>query len=182
MPVKQLQYMVYASLMAALIAMGAYIHIPLGPVPIVLQNLFVPLAALLLGSRWGSISVAIYLFAGAMGIPVFAGAKGGLAHFLGPTGGYLLGFLLAAWVTGSITEHLTERPIAILLAVTLGMLTIYAVGVPWLKHAAGLTWSKAVLVGMVPFLVGDVFKAGAAVVLARALKPMVTRQLRPATS
>ena len=182
MPVKQLQYMVYASLMAALIAMGAYVHIPLGPVPIVLQNLFVLLAALLLGSRWSMISVAIYLFAGAIGIPVFAGAKGGIVHFLGPTGGYLLGFLLAAFVTGSIAEHSGKRLTAQILAVTLGSLAIYAVGVPWLKFVTGLTWGKALLVGMVPFLIGDAFKASAAVLLARALRPIFARQLMPVSS
>jgi biotin transport system substrate-specific component len=104
MPVRQLQYMVYASLMAALTAVGAYVHIPLGPVPIVLQNLFVLLAGLLLGSRWGAISIGIYLLVGAIGIPVFAGAKGGIAHFMGPTGGYLFGFLLASYITGYISN------------------------------------------------------------------------------
>ena len=70
----QLRMMVYASLLAALIAVGAYLAIPIGPVPIVLQNLFVLLAGLLLGSRWGAASVAVYLLAGACGLPVFAGA------------------------------------------------------------------------------------------------------------
>lgn len=182
MPVKQLQSMVYASLMAALIAVGAYIHIPLGPVPIVLQNLFVLLAALLLGSRWGGICVAIYLFAGAAGIPVFAGGKGGIVHFLGPTGGYLLGFLLAAFVTGSIAEHSGKRLAGEILAVIVGTAAIYAVGVPWLKFVTGLTWSKALLIGMAPFLIGDAFKASAAVLLARAMRPIFARHLMPASS
>ncbi|NSW87104.1 MAG: biotin transporter BioY, partial [Syntrophobacteraceae bacterium] len=77
MPVRDLQKIVYASLMAALIAVGAYIHVPIGPVPIVLQNLFVLLAALLFGPRWALASMGIYLFVGAMGIPVFSGGRGG---------------------------------------------------------------------------------------------------------
>lgn len=182
MPVKQLQSMVCASLMAALIAVGAYLHIPLGPVPIVLQNLFVLLAALLLGSRWGVTCVAVYLLAGAIGIPVFAGAKGGIVHFLGPTGGYLLGFLLAAFLTGSIAEQFGKRLAGEISAVTLGILAIYAVGVPWLKFVTGLTWSRALLVGMVPFLIGDVFKASAAILLARALRPVFTSRIMPASS
>ena len=173
--------MAYASLMAALTAVGAYVHIPLGPVPIVLQNLFVLLAGLILGSRWGVVSMGIYLLVGAIGIPVFAGAKGGIAHFIGPTGGYLFGFLLASYVTGYISEHSKHHLSAEILAVTLGSLAIYALGVPWLKIAAGLTWGKALSLGMLPFVIGDTVKAAAAVVLARTLRPLVARQLEPAT-
>ena len=89
-----LHKLVLASLMAALIAVGGYLAIPIGPVPIVLQNLFVLVAALLLGSKWGSAAVAVYLLAGACGLPVFAGGGGGLGHLFGPRGGYLFGFLV----------------------------------------------------------------------------------------
>ncbi|RZW12719.1 MAG: biotin transporter BioY, partial [Desulfobulbaceae bacterium] len=99
---RQLKLMVYASLMATLTAVGAYIAIPIGPVPIVLQNLFVMLAGLLLGGRWGLTSVGVYLLAGAVGLPVFAGGTGGIGKFIGPTGGYLLGFAAAAYVIGKI--------------------------------------------------------------------------------
>jgi biotin transport system substrate-specific component len=77
---QQLKRMVYAALMAALTATGAYIAIPIGPVPIVLQNLFIMLAGLLLGGRWGLISVGVYLLAGAVGLPVFAGGTGGASE------------------------------------------------------------------------------------------------------
>jgi len=182
MPVRQLQYMAYASLMAALTAVGAYVHIPFGPIPIVLQNLFVLLAGLLLGSRWGAISIGIYLLVGAIGIPVFAGAKGGIAHFIGPTGGYLVGFLLASYIVGFISEHAQRRLSIDILAVTLGSVAVYLLGVPWLKVVAGLSWGKALSVGVLPFLVGDAIKACAAVMLARMLRPVVTRQLEPATT
>src|SRR4030043_2190183 len=105
MPIEKVRGMVLASLMAAMTAVGAYIHIPIGPVPILLSTLFVLLAGLLLGSRWGLASMGLYLLVGAIGIPVFAGGKGGLAHFFGPTGGYLLGYVLASWITGFISEH-----------------------------------------------------------------------------
>ena len=182
MPVRQLQLMAYASLMATLTAVGAYIHVPLGPVPIVLQNLFVLLAGLLLGSRWGAISIATYLLVGAVGFPVFAGAKGGLAHFIGPTGGYLVGFLAAAWLTGYISELFQNRAAADVAAVVLGSITIYAIGAPWLKITTGLTWGKAFTLGMLPFLFGDVLKAGAAVMLARTLRPLVVRHPEPAAT
>lgn len=200
----QLQLVVYASLMAALICVGAYLHIPIpiGPVPLVLQNLFVFLAGLLLGARWGLVSVGIYLLVGAIGLPVFVGGKGGLAHFLGPTGGYLFGFAACALVTGCLAatprrtasphptcpvrEELIVAPLgqgaggntrAALykdaVAVVAGSLMIYLCGVPWLKMVTGMTWEKAVLVGMLPFLPGDAIKATAAVLLARAIRPMV---------
>src|SRR4030066_1766493 len=84
MPIEKLRWMVLASLMAALTAVGAYIYVPLGPVPIVLSTLFVILSGLLLGSRWGPASMALYLLVGAIGIPVFAGGRGGFAHRTGP--------------------------------------------------------------------------------------------------
>jgi len=170
--------------MAALISIGAYLQIPLpvGPVPLVLQNLFVLLAGLLLGSRWGLTSVGIYLLVGAIGLPVFVGGKGGLAHFLGPTGGYLLGFAACAMITGFLAESLPNRSFRDVLAVILGSLMIYLLGVPWLKLVTGMSWEKAVMVGMLPFLPGDALKAAAAVLLARTIRPMVKHQLElPAT-
>ena len=86
-----LRMTVYASLLAALIAAGAYLALPIGPVPIVLQNLFVFLSGLLLGPRWGVASVGGYLMAGALGLPVVAGGVGGVGRLAGPTGGGSLG-------------------------------------------------------------------------------------------
>ena len=88
----------------ALTAVGAYISIPIGPVPIVLQNFFVILAGLLLGPVRGLVSVTVYLLIGAVGLPVFAGGTGGIGHFFGPTGGYLVGFLPAVFLTGLISH------------------------------------------------------------------------------
>ena len=176
MPIEKLRFMVLASLMAALAAVGAFIHVPIGPVPIVLTNLFVLLAGLLLGSRWGLASIGLYLLVGAMGIPVFAGGRGGIAHFLGPTGGYLFGFALAAWITGFISERSRHLFFLDILAVIVGGLCIYALGIPWLKAVTHMSWNKTLLVGMVPFLIGDALKAAAAVVLARAVRPMLNRQ------
>jgi len=166
---------VFASLMAAMIAVGAYIHIPVGPVPVVLQNLFVLLAGLLLGSRWALASVAVYLLVGAAGIPVFSGGRGGLAHFAGPTGGYLAGFALAAWVTGWIAQGSDDRPARDILAVTAGSLCIYVLGVPWLKATTAMSWLQSLGVGMAPFLPGDIAKAAAAVILARSVRPFLRR-------
>jgi biotin transport system substrate-specific component len=182
MPVENLRMTVYASLMAAMIAMGAYIYIPIGPAPIVLQNFFVLLAGLLLGSRWGFASMGIYLLVGAMGLPVFAGAKGGIAHFVGPTGGYLIGFAAAAYLVGFISERSGGRKGADVAAVVAASLLIYAIGVPWLKAVTGMTWVKAATVGLLPFLPGDAVKGAAAVAVARAMRPVFLKTMKPAAS
>ena len=178
MPIEKLRWMVLASVMAALTAVGAYIQVPIGPVPIVLTTLFALLAGLLLGSRWGLTSMGLYLLVGAMGIPVFAGGKGGLAHLFGPTGGYLFGFVLAAWVTGFISERSRGLLFWEILAIVVGSLAIYSLGIPWLKMVTKMTWPKTIMVGIVPFLIGDAVKAAAALVLARAVRPVIKRQLQ----
>jgi len=178
MPIEKLRWMVLASLMAALTAVGAYIHVPIGPVPIVLSTLFAILSGLLLGSRWGLASMGLYLLVGAIGMPVFAGGKGGFAHFFGPTGGYLFGYVVAAWITGFISERSRGLLILDILAVIIGSLVIYALGVPWLKMVTQMSWPKAWMVGVVPFLIGDAVKAVVAVVLARSVRPILKRQLQ----
>ncbi|HHP7235885.1 MAG TPA: biotin transporter BioY [Desulfobacterales bacterium] len=165
--------LVYAALFAALTAVGAYLSIPVGPVPIVLQNLFVMLAGLLLGRRGGVASVGLYLLAGACGLPVFAGGSGGLARFFGPTGGYLIGYLPAVWVIGLIAE--TSRPRALRdgLALIAGCMVLYACGLAWLKVLTGMDWPKTLAIGMLPFLPGDALKIAAAVALTKALRPLL---------
>jgi biotin transport system substrate-specific component len=178
MPIEKLRQTVMASLMAALAAVGSYIHIPIGPVPIVLTNLFVLLAGLLMGSRWGLASMGIYLLVGAIGIPVFAGGRGGLAHFLGPTGGYLFGYALAAWITGFISERRRGFLFWEIFSVFIGLLAVYVLGVPWLRWVTHFSWEKTFIVGMFPFLPGDVIKASVALILARSLRPMMSYQLQ----
>lgn len=180
MDFSRLRSLVLSSLMAALMAAGAYIFVPIGPVPIVLSNLFVLLAGLSLGPRWGAAATALYLLMGAIGLPVFAGGKGGPAHFLGPTGGYLFGFLLAAGLTGWVSHRFRQTLSASILAVILGTLVIYAFGVPWLKAVARLTWTKAFVAGMFPFLLGDALKAAVAVILHRSLRPLLTKEVQAA--
>ncbi len=182
MSVEKLGFTVLASLMAALTAVGAYILIPIGPVPGVLSTLFVLVSGLLLGSRWGLASIGLYLLVGAMGIPVFAGGKGGFAHFFGPTGGYLFGYALSAWLTGFISERARGSLILDVVAVSIGSLAIYMVGVPWLKIIMNLSWSRTLWIGMVPFLIGDGLKGGVAVLLARSTRPMLKRQLQSITT
>lgn len=146
-----------------LIILGAFIAVPLpiSPVPIVLQNFFVLLAALLLGWKWAALSVLLYLLLGAVGLPVFSAARGGLGHFFGPTGGYLLGFLLSAIVTGLLRRPRGGLPANIPAGIA-GVLVIYLVGVPWLRVVTEMTWPAALSAGLLPFLIGDGIKLAAA--------------------
>jgi biotin transport system substrate-specific component len=168
-----LQMMVYASLLASLTAVGAYIAIPIGPVPIVLQSLFILLAGLLLGKLWGAVSVGIYLVAGLFGLPVFAGGTGGVGRFFGPTGGYLIGFLPAVYITGLISGKRKNGTLNDVFAMICGSVIIYMFGISWLKIVTGMELKKAVYVGMLPFLPGDAVKIAAAQVIARSVRPLM---------
>ena len=169
----QLRMMVYASLFAALTAVGAFLAIPIGPVPIVLQNMFVYLTGLLLGGRWGLASVGVYLLAGACGLPVFAGGLGGISRFIGPTGGYLIGYLPTVFLIGKMSQKANPRLVSDVLAMICGTLVLYACGVSWLKIVTGMSAAKALALGMYPFLVGDALKIAAAAAIAKALRPVV---------
>lgn len=154
-----LRAMVYASLFGALTAVGAYIIIPLPPVPITLQTLFLGLAGTLLGGRLGALSQVVYLLLGIIGLPVFAGGKAGLGVLFGPTGGYLIGFIAAAYVIGKLTA-LKSRPgfLWLCLSLVAGTVVLYALGALQLALVARLTLAKALLVGVLPFLAGDGIK------------------------
>jgi len=142
---------------SALIALSAHLQVPMWPVPMTMQTFAVLLIALALGSRLGSATVVLYLAEGAVGLPVFA--KGaGLAYLAGPTGGYLLGFVAAAWVAGWLSERGWGRPgLRVFAAMVAGTALIYLFGLTWLATLVGL--EKAVALGLVPFLLGDVVKA-----------------------
>ena len=145
---------VFTALFAALIVVGAYLRIPIGPVPVVMANFFVILGGALLGPLWGGAAVALYLLLGVVGFPVFAGG-GGLAYLGGPTGGYLLGYLPAGIIAGLITSVKKRSIMSDLLGLLAGALVIYAVGVPWFKIALEKTWAEAFTLGMLPVLPGD---------------------------
>ncbi len=141
------------------IALAAQIAVPLPftPVPITGQTLAVLLVGALLGSRLGSLTVLAYLAEGAMGLPVFAGGAFGLARLVGPTGGYLFGFVLAAFVVGWLCERGWDRRIiTAALALIAGNGVIYLVGIPWLAVFVG--GERALALGLWPFLPGDALK------------------------
>ncbi len=157
---KSLTWNITLVLMASLfIALSAQINIPIpfSPVPVTAQTLAILLTGAFLGSRLGSYAVALYLFQGFMGLPVFAGGKSGLPALLGPTGGYLLGFVLAAYLVGWFMEHGWNKGIPnTIAALVLGNLAIYLIGLPWLALYIGA--EAALPMGFAPFIIGDLVK------------------------
>lgn len=148
------------------VALSARIAIPLpfSPVPITGQTLAVLLVGALLGSRRGASALLLYLLEGAVGLPVFAGGMSGLAYMLGPTGGYLIGFVCAAFVAGLLAEKRWDRrPQKSALAMLLGNLVIYVCGLSWLARFVGV--DKALALGFCPFIAGDLMKLALATVL-----------------
>lgn len=162
-----LRGMVYASMFGAMTAIGAYIAIPLQPVPITLQTLFSSLAGALLGGYLGALSQVVYLLLGVMGLPVFAGGAGGLGCLVGPAGGYLTGFIVGTFVIGKMME-IKERPgfIWIMFSMIVGQIVIYGLGIVQLSVVARLSLLKSVLIGATPFLAGDTIKIIAATFIA----------------
>lgn len=136
----------------------ARIPLPFTPVPITLQTLGVLLVGLSFGSCRGASSVGLYIALGTMGMPAFAGGACGWKHLLGPTGGYLLGFVAAAWIVGRLAECGWDRNFALAFAsAMIGTLVIYAFGAVWLSMFVGI--KQVFVMGILPFIPGDIFKA-----------------------
>jgi biotin transport system substrate-specific component len=139
------------------------VPLPFTPVPITGSTFGVLLAAAALGPARGTAAMALYVLLGTVGLPFFQDGNSGLTYALGATGGYLIGFVVAAWVVGSLARRGLDRSIAgTAAAFVAGSLVIYAFGVPWLGFVLGVPLAEAVALGAVPFLVGDAVKAALA--------------------
>ncbi len=159
-----------------LLALAAQFQIvlPFSLVPVTGQTLAVLLLGALYGSRRGPATVLTYLTLGFLGLPLFAGGACGLARFVGPTGGYLVGFLAAAGVVGFLSERGWDRSLKTAAgAMFLGNLVIYAAGACWLSRF--VAWDAVLAAGVFPFLVGDALKIGLATVLLPASWRLVGR-------
>jgi biotin transport system substrate-specific component len=168
--------------MAAVIGLLAQARIPLpwSPVPITGQTFGVLLAGVLLGTWWGGISLAFYAMLGIAGIPWFQGFNGGLAYLTGPTGGYVVGFILAALFMGYFTDkYIRSRSFLSMLGLMLfaNFILIYGPGLLqlglWLNLVKGepASFSGLLMMGMIPFIAGDITKAVAAALIARGITP-----------
>lgn len=145
---------------SALIALAAQISVPMLPVPMTLQTLAILMVGLTAGSRLGAAAVLAYLAEGAMGLPVFANGMGGLPVLMGPTAGFLYGFVAMAFAAGWLAERGLARGVAgTAVAMAAVSLALYVPGIAWLTAVTPLDLSGAVNVGMLPFLPGDMVKS-----------------------
>ncbi len=174
-----LRSMVYASLFGALTAIGAFIVVPLQPVPFTMQTFFTGLAGALLGGYTAALSQVVYVILGCIGLPVFAGGKAGLGVFFGPTGGYLIGFIVGAYVIGKIVEARGQAGmIWTAMAILAGDLLIYSIGAFQLSIIADLSPLKAIFIGVVPFILPELLKLLAAAILASKIREKAPFLLR----
>ena len=173
-----------AALMIVLVSIGAVVAIPMpfSPVPIVLQNAFVVLTGVLLAPGWAIATVLLYLVLGAAGLPIFAGATGGIPHLVGPSAGYLWSYPVAAAIPSLIlrggfrgtAKTALGRSVPILAAALLaGFLVPYPLGTFWLSHVLELSYLETIPIGVVPFLPLDGIKLVALVFVLRILPESV---------
>ena len=150
-----------SAVFSVLTALGAWVSIPLPitPVPVTLQVFFVLLSGAVLGERLGALAQIIYLLLGLIGLPVFAGGESGPAVLVGPTGGYLVGFVAAAYLTGRLAESSQSSFFRMLIASVCGLIPIYLLGAiglwVWLRSSL----SALLVIGVIPFLPVDAIKA-----------------------
>ena len=156
----------YSAAFIGLLSLGAWVSIPFFPVPITLQTLFVLLAGAVM-KRYAVIPVSLYVLLGALGLPVFHTGVAGIGILLGPTGGYLIGFIFAAFVVGFAYEH--ESVTIRITGLLAGTGIIYAGGVAWLMYSLAAGFVPAVISGVLPFIPGDVIKIYAAYMIAKRL-------------
>lgn len=167
--------LILCALFAALTAVCSMISVPLPftPVPINLATLSVFLAGGLLGSRDGAVSQAVYVILGAAGVPVFHSFTGGLGILTGPTGGYIVGYVAAAWLTGFCIERLGHRVHKYAVSMAIGMAVCYALGTLWFIYITSTGPGAAMMMCVVPFLPGDALKILAASILVSRLHKLV---------
>jgi biotin transport system substrate-specific component len=161
----------------ALLTLSAKINLPLPYVPMTLQTLAVLMIGAAYGWRLGGATVVAYLAEGALGLPVFAGPIGGLAPLVGPTAGYLVGFALAAVVTGALSERGWDRSIPwLFVAMGAGHVIILGCGLAWLALGMNLGLEKAWLVGIAPFILGSLVKNALGAVAVPAIRHLIDRR------
>ncbi|WBU62633.1 biotin transporter BioY [Paracoccus aerodenitrificans] len=160
-----------------LVAFSAQVSVPMFPVPMTLQTLAISLIGLTYGSRLAAVTLIAYLAEGAMGLPVFSNGGAGPVYMMGPTSGFLFGFVGMAWLTGFMVERGFDRGFLRLFAAAIipGML-LFVPGVVALKAVTGLDWQAAMMAGMVPFLIGGVVKAAIAAMAVKAGWSLLNRR------
>lgn len=186
---------VFVALFAAVICVGCFMRIPLGVVPIVLQNALSILVAVILGGVWGGLPALLFFVAGVIGLPVFSGGTGGLSVVLGPTGGFIWGYVIGAFAAGLIAgkpavgekgKLISWSTLRVVLAIVAGMVILYIPGIihfsRWALGAGKVPADKSVLAYtmgacVIPYLPGDLLKILVAIPVAVKVRPVVAQYL-----
>lgn len=161
------------SVFVILTMLGAFVRIPLPftPVPVTLQTFFVLLSGLFMGRNLGGISQVSYVLLGIAGLPLFTSIGSGIFHILGPTGGYLAGFVAASFYVGGNIRRAGDSFWAMAAVLLIGDCILLCCGVLWLKLITGFSLAKLLYMGFIPFIPGDILKILAAAVIYRRVKP-----------
>lgn len=154
---KKVYRMTLVALVTAVTCILAPLSLPIGPVPITLTNLVIYFSLYLLGWKFGTISFCVYLLLGAVGLPVFSGFAGGIAKLVGPTGGYLIGFIPMAILAGLVIEKTNKRWIHFV-ELVVGTAICYALGTAWFCVVMDSTVASALAMCVFPFIPGDLIK------------------------
>ena len=173
----KIKQMTLIGLMTAVLCILAPIAIPLpiSPVPVSLGNMAVCFVVAVLGFKRGTLSVLLYLLLGLAGIPVFSGFTGGIGKLLGPTGGYLIGYLLLALLLGFFVEHFHNRLFTNLCGTLAGMILLYLFGTLWLAFQLDLDFLSALITGVIPYIPLDIIKTIPTVLLGKQLRKRLTQ-------
>lgn len=167
--------MVSTALMTAVTCILAPLSVPIGPVPISFTNLAIYISLYLLDWKRGTVSYFLYLLIGFAGLPVFSGFTGGVAKLVGPTGGYIVGFIPMAIIAGLVIDHFKQRWLQ-LLGMIVGTAICYALGTAWFCMQAGYTVSAALAVCVFPFIPADLVK----MLIAMTIGPEIRKRMESA--
>lgn len=168
-------FLTTTAIMTAVMCILGPLSIPIGPVPITLTNLAIYLAMYILGTKRGSAAVCLYLLIGLAGLPVFSGFTGGPGKLLGPTGGYLIGFLPMAILIGLFLKHYMDNRILSIIIMEAATWIPYLFGSAWLSYQSGISFAAAMSAGVLPFIIIDLIK----IVIAAIIGPQLHRRLAP---
>ena len=170
------RYLIIALMTAVICILSPIsITIPISPVPISLATLGIYLTIYILGGKDGAISTMIFILLGLVGAPVFTGYSGGVGKVLGPTGGYIVAYIFLAIIAGYIIEKNYDSFFICLLGMGLGTVVLYLVGTLWLKVLTEMTFNQALLVGVIPFIPGDIVKMIIALIIGKRLRQILIR-------
>jgi len=169
MVLKDTKSLAVTAVFTALMCVLGPISLEIGPVPISLGIFAIFLTVYVLGTEKSMMAVIAYLIIGCAGLPVFAGFSAGASKLFGPTGGYLIGYIFMALIAGAFTEHVKSIP-AKAAGMILGLLVCYAIGTVWLKAALDIDMKQALMLGVIPFIIPDLLKLIASIILGEKLK------------